>query len=188
MHHTENDKKRANFSALSPINGAIIKTTATGKPGDVKKIIIKNMKCKYYVLLLSLVWPCVNRHYRRRAAAQEPLIFLVRISMSFRFDFSLPINSGKFWRNYMESATQSSNCYSDVYTYWILARMSLPGRIAYVWRQDGFAIIRQPDGPSGAACEGKHCTFFIWIGRQIGVSKENERLLAIALPTDDHDS
>ncbi|XP_052895296.1 cullin-4B [Anopheles moucheti] len=44
MHHTENDKKRANFSALNPINGAIIKTTTTGKPGDVKKLIIKNMK------------------------------------------------------------------------------------------------------------------------------------------------
>lgn len=47
MNMTENDRKRANFSALSNTNGAVIKMTTnagTGKPGDIKKIVIKNFR------------------------------------------------------------------------------------------------------------------------------------------------
>lgn len=47
MNMTENDRKRANFSALSNTNGAVIKmttNTGTGKPGDIKKIVIKNFR------------------------------------------------------------------------------------------------------------------------------------------------
>lgn len=50
MNLAENDRKRANFSALSNTNGAVIKmttNTGTGKPGDIKKIVIKNFKSKY---------------------------------------------------------------------------------------------------------------------------------------------
>lgn len=49
MNLTEHDRKRANFSALSNTNGAVIKMTTnagTGKPGDIKKIVIKNFKGK----------------------------------------------------------------------------------------------------------------------------------------------
>lgn len=49
MNMTENDRKRANFSALSNTNGAVIKmttNTGTGKPGDIKKIVIKNFRAK----------------------------------------------------------------------------------------------------------------------------------------------
>lgn len=49
MNLTEHDRRRANFSALSNTNGAVIKMTTnagTGKPGDIKKIVIKNFKGK----------------------------------------------------------------------------------------------------------------------------------------------
>lgn len=42
------DDKRANFSALNNMNGSTIKlpTNNSSKPGDIKKIIIKNFKSK----------------------------------------------------------------------------------------------------------------------------------------------
>lgn len=57
MNMTENDRKRANFSALSNTNGAVIKmttNTGTGKPGDIKKIVIKNFRGENFPILILL--------------------------------------------------------------------------------------------------------------------------------------
>lgn len=48
--------KRANFSVLGSTNGSIIKmpsanaNTAASKPGDIKKLVIKNFKCKNFLI------------------------------------------------------------------------------------------------------------------------------------------
>lgn len=44
--------KRANFSVLGSTNGSIIKMPSANpnqaKPGDIKKLVIKNFKCKFF--------------------------------------------------------------------------------------------------------------------------------------------
>lgn len=49
--------KRANFSVLGSTNGSIIKMPSanannTAKPGDIKKLVIKNFKCKFFFYFL----------------------------------------------------------------------------------------------------------------------------------------
>lgn len=40
-------EKRPNFSAIGTANVSIAKTpTSTAKPGDIRKLVIKNFKCK----------------------------------------------------------------------------------------------------------------------------------------------
>ncbi|XP_058053997.1 cullin-4A [Anopheles bellator] len=81
MSHTENDRKRANFSALSNSNGAIIKmttATGTGKPGDIKKIIIKNFRTK----------PTLPDNYQERTW-EKLREAVIAIQLSKRIEYSL---------------------------------------------------------------------------------------------------
>jgi hypothetical protein len=41
------DEKKANFSALNPTNGAIVKLNQSSAKGEIKKIVIKNFKSKF---------------------------------------------------------------------------------------------------------------------------------------------
>uniref|UniRef100_A0A8D8NJT0 Cullin-4A n=1 Tax=Culex pipiens TaxID=7175 RepID=A0A8D8NJT0_CULPI len=81
MNLAENDRKRANFSALSNTNGAVIKmttNTGTGKPGDIKKIVIKNFKTK----------PTLPENYQE-TTWQKLREAVIAIQLSKRIEYSL---------------------------------------------------------------------------------------------------
>ena len=46
----ESDDRKSNFSALSAQNGAVIKAKTGSSKGDIKKIVIKNFRCKFHLI------------------------------------------------------------------------------------------------------------------------------------------
>lgn len=50
----DEDQRKSNFSSISPSNGAVLRGSGSSAKGDVKKLVIKNFKSKFFIFFGDL--------------------------------------------------------------------------------------------------------------------------------------